>query len=170
MITYDILPTSSRRTWYKTVKFVVDVWKGASVLDTVIPFKFSHPAVPPIPATCSSPGECGFLLKHSHYEVKDVYLATPAFQVRLLRDEVDYTGSGVHFHHQICAEDMFFYEIRSFTTVEGEKVCVPDRWRGKYGWWRKWFEGVVGEGWRDRWKVERVCVEYNIRKYLVAQG
>ena len=116
-------------------------------------FRLSHPENQQ--AECKKDGECGFRLK---FDFRNDDVIHGDFILELCKDVTEYEGSGVHYHEEIEANDMYFYTIwsaklESDTTVT--TVKVPSRR------WLKWF---VDSGHLD---AEETCVDYNIRNHLV---
>ena len=110
------------------------------------PFQFKHPAV----ESCSRNGKCGFIIKDSTEE-------ETAYKLELTLDEADYEGTGLHYHEEVKARDIFMYVMGSAIKNDGSRVRVPARWR-------RWWFPDVSEG-----KIEHYCVTVSIMGYLVTK-
>ena len=110
-------------------------------------YTFRHPAT----ATCTESGsQCGFILRSSKTDDKMI--------VELSTRSEDYQNTGVHFHDNISAHEMFQYGTWSSNTAAGNKLTVA----GMLWWWTWWLPNL-----KD-WKLETRCVAYNITDYHVA--
>jgi hypothetical protein len=68
---------------------------------------------------------CGFIIKESTLESQE-------YTLKLIQEEADYEGPGIHYHQEIRVEDIFLYVVGSVVTQDGSRVRVPVRWRI---WW-----------------------------------
>ena len=119
-------------------------------------FQFDHPLI----TDCKKGGNCGFVLK---YEYDDAYEVS---KLVLRRYAEDYEETGIHFHDEIDADDIYFYHLWSINlrcqTNTSIQVKVPSRR------WFKWFT-QTGHLLLD-WKMEHAQCEYNIKNYLALKS
>ena len=111
-------------------------------------FTFKHPAT----GVCTEPGSrCGFIVRRRR---------TGAYWERVLcTKSEDYKNTGVHYHDNISAHEMFWYDIESGRTADGNTVTVV----GFLKWAVQWFPHV------RNWVVKEANVAYNVTDYLVAK-
>ena len=109
------------------------------------PFQFQHPAV----RNCEMEGKCGFI-------IKDYSDDEEGYTLQLTDESADYEGTGLHFHPELRADDLFLYVMCSINKQNGSRVRVPARWR-------RWWFPDVSEG-----KIEQYCVAVSVKDYLAA--
>ena len=109
------------------------------------PFQFQHPAV----RNCEMEGKCGFIIKDYTDDEK-------GYTLQLTEGSADYEGTGLHFHPELRADDLFLYVMCSINIENGSRVRVPARWR-------RWWFPDVSEG-----KIEQYCVAVSVKDYLAA--
>jgi uncharacterized protein (UPF0147 family) len=123
----------------------ITVKKGSEYKDL---YTFQHPGT----GTCTeSDSKCGFILRESEQDATRT--------LTLCTNSEDYTGTGLHYHDIISADDMYRYKVKSGSTPAGIKVTVVGHW----DWWNGWLPDITD------WKSEQVCIAYNITDYLVAK-
>ena len=87
-------------------------------------FRFKHPAV----VSCNLPGQCGFILETVPSDLA-------LWELRLCTEEEEYDSSPVHFHDEICSENMHvYYDLHKFWTSKkkhfSESILCPLTWLG----------------------------------------
>ena len=80
-------------------------------------FRHKHPKV-----LCKTPSRCGFILKAAPAEEDG--LATDTMM--LCTDPSEYSGTGVHYHEELCAENIIHLTLYQ----ETEKTYIPMSWIG----------------------------------------
>jgi hypothetical protein len=125
------------------------VKKGSSDIKWL--FTFQHPGT----GTCTeSDSKCGFILRESKQDA--------TVTLKLCTNSEDYRGTGLHYHDIISADDMFWYVVSSGNTPAGIKITVASlSCQNKL--LKRWFPDIPD------WKLEQVCIAYNITDYLVAK-
>jgi hypothetical protein len=124
---------------------VITVTEGTEYKDL---YTFKHPGT----GTCTeSDSRCGFITRVS---AQDSYLT-----LTLCTDSEDYTGTGLHYHDIISADDMYRYDVESGNTPAGIKITVVGEWN----WWKHWLPDITD------WKLEQSCIAYNVTDYLVTK-
>ena len=96
---------------------------------------------------CCLPGTCGFIVKGGLSGTNQYWLD------ELCTEEEDYQGTGVHYHGDVIARDMFYYYIWSGARAIGTRIRVPDRVLASC---KQWLPDVTN------WVTERVCVQYKL--------
>jgi hypothetical protein len=109
---------------------------------------FKHPGT----GTCTeSDSRCGFIIRGNKQHSN--------LTGTLCTDSEDYTGTGLHYHDIISADDMYLYNVRSGNTPAGIKITVVGGW----GWEKRWLPDIT------YWEVEQLCIAYNVTDYLVTK-
>jgi hypothetical protein len=111
-------------------------------------YTFQHPGT----GTCTeSDSKCGFILRESEQDGN--------WTVTLCTNSEDYTGTGLHYHDIISADDMYRYGVWSGNTPAGIKITVA----GGSIWCNHWLPDVT------HWAFEHACIVFNVTDYLVAK-
>jgi hypothetical protein len=111
-------------------------------------YTFEHPGT----GTCTeSDSRCGFITRLSEHN--------SYWRETLCTNSEDYTGTGLHYHDTISADDMHLYNVCSGNTPAGIKITVVGRWN----WWKSWLPDITD------WELEQVCIAYNVTDYLVTK-
>jgi hypothetical protein len=111
-------------------------------------YTFKHPGT----GTCTeSDSRCGFIIRVS---AQDSYLT-----LTLCTNSEDYTGTGLHYHDIISADDMYCYAVLSGNTPAGIKITVVGGW----DLWKRWLPDITD------WEWEQTCIAYNVTDYLVTK-
>ena len=111
-------------------------------------FTFKHPAT----GVCTEPGSrCGFIVRRrKRGEIWERVLCTKS---------EDYKNTGLHYHDNISAHEMFWYDIDSGHTADGKTVTMAAKW----DWWKYWSLNV------EDWEIKEMHVAYCVTDYLVAR-
>ena len=96
---------------------------------------------------CCLPGTCGFIVIGGPSETNQYWLD------ELCTEEEDYEGTGVHYHGDVIARDIFYYYIWSGGRAIGTRIRVPDRVLASC---KQWLPDVTN------WVTECVCVQYKL--------
>ena len=96
---------------------------------------------------CCLPGTCGFIVKGGPGGRNQYWLD------ELCAKEEDYQGTGVHYHGDVIARDMFYYYIWSGAREIGTLVRIPDRALASC---KQWLPDVTN------WVTECVSVQYKL--------